>query len=353
VIRPPKLGSSRISAQLYRFSPRFGTVRVFAFGAAVPPWHRPRGWPLSRGKSNLRSFRTASRGTKHETLADLVARPVAWLVARLGKGSPLGLPAWVADEMGTLLPFSTTHSPSTQAPPTHSAASTETGAQAKSRQLVSQLTPDAVFSIFTYLSPKDRFALASVCWHFREVVKSDTCWRTVLPPIVADHSEPLHTQAQQVRDASRTSPFRRIRDDAVVSFPSSLEMTAESGHVRVSVPPGNDSGAHMPAGTEKNMYWSRYSSSSGASILFLQLVCWLHVVTTFKHLPAGSHTLAWNVKFFRPVVLHFRCEVKSAGGLTKSNMTLQADSQQLYRQADETLERLRDGSLHWLRLYLA
>lgn len=183
------------------------------------------------------------------------------------------------------------------------------GSTAAGKYGASLLSPDILVSICTHLNPRDRVALSAACRHFRKVVTSDDCWRSLLSPNLADHAEPLHDQAHRIGSASRTAPFRRRSDGAAITFVRAAKvchpnLRSRAGDlrsdecIRVAVPPGNKSVAHLPQDSDANQYWVRFSSNEapGQSVLKLRRVCWLSVVSELGSLPKGDHYVAFNFR---------------------------------------------------------
>lgn len=225
---------------------------------------------------------------------------------------------------------------------------------AADRYGASYIPPDALILICKHLTPQDRVAFAAVCHRFRKVVVSDDCWRSLLSPIVADHAEPLHVQAQRIASAPETAPFRRRCDGAAITFYCAdkvcrygmRERACEfqgGERVRIAVTPGNLHVAHLPDGSNANEYWERCSSQSapGLSVLRLRQVRWLRVVSELRSLPAGDHLVAFNFRISVPIFLmpDFKlvCEIWDRGGRLRENIVFDTSDESIRHQ----VERIR------------
>jgi hypothetical protein len=168
---------------------------------------------------------------------------------------------------------------------------------------LSTCPPDALLRIFMHLAPRDLLTLSAVSRATRNAVRSDACWRALLPVGVVDEgvdgAESLYERAVQIARAPAHAPYCRA-DGARVSF--TAEGDARGGLVRVSVTPGNHAVAHMPSGCDANIYFERLSlpatlcGPAGPAVLLLRSVCWLDVQSSFCGLPPGGYTFSWNVR---------------------------------------------------------
>lgn len=173
-----------------------------------------------------------------------------------------------------------------------------------------ELPSDILVRVSHHLAARDVFNLAAVSTSTRHVATSDVCWRHHIDSAFIPAGFSAYEMAKGMGHhlVNGDGGILRPSGQGLVQF--THEGESRPGSVRVVIPPGNRTVAHLeegqadldlgvPAFQLGSANWVRFRDleTPGRNTLALRGVCWLDVQSEFKDLPPGKWVFSWHVRF--------------------------------------------------------